>query len=68
MLRLLIPVVGGLPLVGDGGVVHALGVKPLELPVVVVSHVVPHVLGLGPVDISGLGSKPDESLNKRKVR
>ena len=61
VLRLLfLPVVGGIPLVGDGGVVHALWVEPLELPVVVVPHVVPHVLGLGPVDVSSLGSKPGE--------
>ena len=60
MLHLLfLPVIRSVPLVGDGGVVHALGVEPLELPVVVVPHVVPHVLSLGPVDISSLGSKPD---------
>jgi len=54
----LVPVVGGLPLLRQSGVVDALGVEPLELLVVVVPHVVPHVLGLGPVDISSLGSKP----------
>ena len=29
---LLLPVVGGIPLVRDGGVVHTPGVEPLELP------------------------------------
>ena len=28
----LVPVVGGVPLVGDGAVVHVAGVDPLELP------------------------------------
>ena len=32
----LVPVVGGVPLVGDSAVVHIAGVEPLELPAVVV--------------------------------
>ena len=36
LLALLVPVVGGVPLIGDGAVVHLAGVEPLELPAVVV--------------------------------
>ena len=59
---LFLPVVGGLPLVGDGGVVNVGRVEPLELPVVVVTHVVPHILLLGPVHISGLARKPKMTI------
>ena len=71
MLHLLVPVVGGLPLVGDCGVVHALGVEPLEpleLLVVVVPHVVPHFLGLGLVNISNLGIKPSNISTRRQFQ
>ena len=52
--KLLIPVVGGSPLVRDGGVVDSPGVEPLELPVLVVGKQFSGIFLLAPVHISGL--------------
>ena len=53
----LVPVVGGPSLVGQGGVVNAAGVEPLELPVFIVFVQLRRVLLLPPVDVSCLAGK-----------
>ena len=58
MFTYLIPVVGRPAVVTDVGVVHAPGVEPLELPVLIVRVQSVAVLLLTPVNISGFRGKP----------